>query len=145
MRGQSFYVEVALGCSSSPCKESKSELIDQAPVMERIFIYPPDGVLVPMMHRAFSRFSSKRYLLPSLTNCLVSKVYCSFIFYEGLWVFGVIVLFARTIYCTACLYKLCFFNFHRFWLQNGMDVSLAESWPFWKFSGTSFVEHWSAI
>jgi hypothetical protein len=99
MRGQSFYVEVALGCSSSPCKESKSELIDQAPVMERIFIYPPDGVLVPMMHRAFSRFSSKRYLLPSLTNCLICKVNCFFIFfYECLWVFGVIMLFARTVY-----------------------------------------------
>lgn len=77
MRGQNFYVEVALGCSSSPCKESKSESIDQAPVMERTFIYPPEAVLVPMMHRAFSRFSSKRYLLPSLINS-VCRVYHSF-------------------------------------------------------------------
>ncbi|KAJ4755679.1 Mediator of RNA polymerase II transcription subunit 13 [Rhynchospora pubera] len=92
MRGQSFYVEVALGCSSSPCKESKTELIDQAPVVERTFIYPPEAVLVPMMHRAFSRFSSKR-----------------------------------------------------FWLQNGTDTSLAESWPFWNFSGASFVEHCLAL
>jgi mediator of RNA polymerase II transcription subunit 13 len=83
-------VEVVLGCLSSPCKESKSELIDQAPIMEKTFIYPPEAVLVPMMHHAFSRFSSKRYLLPSLTNCLICKVNCFFIF--SMSVYGYLVL-----------------------------------------------------
>lgn len=92
MRGQSFYVEVALGCSSSPCKEGKTELVDQAPVMERTFIYPPEAVLVPMMHRAFSRFSSKRYILLSLINCLVCNKSLLF-FFPFLRVYGYLLFY----------------------------------------------------
>jgi mediator of RNA polymerase II transcription subunit 13 len=39
----------------------KVESPDSLPVLERTFIYPPEAVLVPMVHQAFVRFSSKRY------------------------------------------------------------------------------------
>lgn len=87
LRGQSYYVEVALGFpAASADKVSESEHIqikkemdsvkdsqlgadgqrkiespDSLPVLERTFIFPPEAVLVPMVHQAFVRFSSKRY------------------------------------------------------------------------------------
>jgi mediator of RNA polymerase II transcription subunit 13 len=87
LRGQSYYVEIALGfpaasadkISESENKQIKKELDsvtdpqlgadgqrnlespDSLPVLERTFIYPPEAVLVPMVHQAFVRFSSKRY------------------------------------------------------------------------------------
>ena len=87
LRGQSCYVEVALGFPAAsadrvsesehiqikreldPAKDAqvgtdglrKIEAPDSLPVLERTFIYPPEAVLVPMVHQAFVRFSSKRY------------------------------------------------------------------------------------
>ena len=86
LRGQSYYVEVALGfppASTDKISESennqikkefdsvkdlhlgddvqqKLESADGLPVLERTFIYPPEAVMVPMVHQAFVRFSSKR-------------------------------------------------------------------------------------
>ncbi|GJN12832.1 hypothetical protein PR202_ga31146 [Eleusine coracana subsp. coracana] len=86
LRGQSYYVEVALGFPAASAdkfselenKQIKKELDsvkdpqsdadgqkklespDSLPVLERTFIYPPEAVLVPMVHQAFVRFSSKR-------------------------------------------------------------------------------------
>ena len=86
LRGQSYYVEVALGfpaASTDKISESennqkkkevdsvtdphigddwqqKLESADSLPVLERTFIYPPEAVMVPMVHQAFVRFSSKR-------------------------------------------------------------------------------------
>lgn len=79
LRGQSYYVEVALGFPAAsadkvsesehvqikkeldPVKDAQVESPDSLPVLERTFIYPPEAVLVPMVHQAFVRFSSKRY------------------------------------------------------------------------------------
>ncbi|KAJ1258087.1 hypothetical protein BS78_10G046800 [Paspalum vaginatum] len=89
LRGQSYYVEVALGFPAAsadkvsepehiqikkevdPVKgpqvgadgQRKVELPDSLPALERTFIYPPEAVLVPMVHQAFVRFSSKRMCL----------------------------------------------------------------------------------
>ena len=86
LRGQSYYVEVALGFPATSTdkisepennqikKESDSvkdphlaadghqrlESADSLPVLERTFIFPPEAVMVPMIHQAFVRFSSKR-------------------------------------------------------------------------------------
>jgi mediator of RNA polymerase II transcription subunit 13 len=86
LRGQSYYVEVALGfppASTDKISESennqikkefdsvkdphlgddgqqKLESADGLPVLERTFIYPPEAVMVPMVHQAFVRFSNKR-------------------------------------------------------------------------------------
>nr|CAD1834338.1 unnamed protein product [Ananas comosus var. bracteatus] len=87
LRGQNCYVEVALGCPS-PSTDTVSELHNnqnnkamhntedsqlmaaggqrkqgsnnQFPVLEGTFIYPAEAVIVPMMHRALARISSKR-------------------------------------------------------------------------------------
>lgn len=87
LRGQSYYVEVALGFPAASAKkvsefehihikkeldpvkdamvgsdgQRKVESPDGLPILERTFIYPPEAVLVPMVHQAFVRFSSKRY------------------------------------------------------------------------------------
>jgi mediator of RNA polymerase II transcription subunit 13 len=87
LRGQSYYVEVALGFPAattdkvpesennqikkeldsakdpqlSADEHQKLESADSVPVLERTFIYPPEAVMVPMVHQAFVRFSSKRY------------------------------------------------------------------------------------
>jgi mediator of RNA polymerase II transcription subunit 13 len=86
LRGQSYYVEVALGFPAattdkvpesennqikkeldsakdpqlSADEHQKLESADSVPVLERTFIYPPEAVMVPMVHQAFVRFSSKR-------------------------------------------------------------------------------------
>jgi mediator of RNA polymerase II transcription subunit 13 len=86
LRGQSYYVEVALGfpatstdkISEPENNQIKKELdsvkdphlgvdgqqrlesADSLPVLEKTFIFPPEAVMVPMIHQAFVRFSSKR-------------------------------------------------------------------------------------
>ena len=115
LRGQSYYVEVALGFpAASADKVSESEHIqikkemdsvkdsqlgvdgqrkvespDSLPVLERTFIYPPEAVLVPMVHQAFVRFSSKRY--KAYSNFLAITV-------EGM---TYILFFAE------CVYRAC--------------------------------------
>ncbi|CAN6190992.1 unnamed protein product [Urochloa humidicola] len=118
LRGQSYYVEVALGFpAASADKVSELEHIyiekemdsvkdshvgadvqrkvespDILPVLERTFIYPPEAVLVPMAHQAFVRFSSKR---------------------------------------------MC--------LQGSLGGSLWEAWPFWIFSPSSYFQNSSFL
>ncbi|CAN6179280.1 unnamed protein product [Urochloa humidicola] len=118
LRGQSYYVEVALGfpaASSDKISElehiyikkemdsvkdsqvaadvqRKVESPDSLPVLERTFIYPPEAVLVPMFHQAFVRFSSKR---------------------------------------------MC--------LQGSLGGSLWEVWPFWNFSPSSYFQNSSFL
>ncbi|CAN6208649.1 unnamed protein product [Urochloa humidicola] len=118
LRGQSYYVEVALGFpAASADKVSESEHMhikkemdsvkdsqlgadgqrkvespDSLPVLERTFIYPPEAVLVPMVHQAFVRFSSKR---------------------------------------------MC--------LQGSLGGSLWEAWPFWNFSPSSYFQNSSFL
>ncbi|XP_006655580.1 mediator of RNA polymerase II transcription subunit 13 [Oryza brachyantha] len=86
LRGQSYYVEIALGFPAattdkvpesennqiikeldtvkdaqlSADEHQKLESADSVPVLERTFIYPPEAIMVPMVHQAFVRFSSKR-------------------------------------------------------------------------------------
>ncbi|XP_044946122.1 mediator of RNA polymerase II transcription subunit 13-like [Hordeum vulgare subsp. vulgare] len=114
LRGQSYYVEVALGfppASTDKISESennqikkeldsvndphlgadgqqKLERADGLPVLERTFIYPPEAVMVPMVHQAFVRFSSKRM-----------------------------------------------------WSQDWMGSSSWEAWPFWNFSPSSYFRN----
>ncbi|VAH52681.1 unnamed protein product [Triticum turgidum subsp. durum] len=114
LRGQSYYVEVALGfppASTDKISESennqikkefdsvkdphlgddgqqKLESADGLPVLERTFIYPPEAVMVPMVHQAFVRFSSKRM-----------------------------------------------------WSQDWMGNSSWEAWPFWNFSPSSYFRN----
>uniref|UniRef100_A0A453D4Q8 Mediator of RNA polymerase II transcription subunit 13 n=1 Tax=Aegilops tauschii subsp. strangulata TaxID=200361 RepID=A0A453D4Q8_AEGTS len=114
LRGQSYYVEVALGfppASTDKISESennqikeefdsvkephvgdygqkKLESADGLPVLERTFIYPPEAVMVPMVHQAFVRFSSKRM-----------------------------------------------------WSQDWMGSSSWEAWPFWNFSPSSYFRN----
>ncbi|KAG8086379.1 hypothetical protein GUJ93_ZPchr0010g8621 [Zizania palustris] len=114
LRGQSYYVEVALGFPAAPTdkvpesennqtkKESDSvkdpqlgadenqklESADSIPVLERTFIYPPEAVMVPMVHQAFVHFSNKRM-----------------------------------------------------WLHGSMGSSSWEGWPFWNFSPSSYFRN----
>ncbi|KAI4986919.1 hypothetical protein ZWY2020_019549 [Hordeum vulgare] len=114
LRGQSYYVEVALGfppASTDKISESennqikkeldsvndphlgadgqqKLERADGLPVLERTFIYPPEAVMVPMVHQAFVRFSSRRM-----------------------------------------------------WSQDWMGSSSWEAWPFWNFSPSSYFRN----
>ncbi|XP_066383440.1 mediator of RNA polymerase II transcription subunit 13-like isoform X1 [Miscanthus floridulus] len=118
LRGQSCYVEVALGFPAAsadrvsesehiqikreldPAKDAqvgtdglrKIEAPDSLPVLERTFIYPPEAVLVPMVHQAFVRFSSKR---------------------------------------------MC--------LQGSLGSSSWEAWPFWNFSPSSYFQNSSFL
>ncbi|XP_044968116.1 mediator of RNA polymerase II transcription subunit 13-like isoform X1 [Hordeum vulgare subsp. vulgare] len=118
LRGQSYYVEVALGfppASTDKISESennqikkefdsgkdphlgddgqqKLESADGLPVLERTFIYPPEAVMVPMVHQAFVRFSSKRM-----------------------------------------------------WSQDWMSSSSWEAWPFWNFSPSSYFRNSSSF
>ncbi|SPT20291.1 unnamed protein product [Triticum aestivum] len=118
LRGQSYYVEVALGfppASTDKISESennqikkefdsvkdlhlgddgqqKLESADGLPVLERTFIYPPEAVMVPMVHQAFVRFSSKRM-----------------------------------------------------WSQDWMGSSSWEAWPFWNFSPSSYFRNSSSF
>ncbi|KAL6846903.1 hypothetical protein ACP4OV_022756 [Aristida adscensionis] len=119
LRGQSYYVEVALGfpaASADKVSESENNLHmkkeldsakdpqlvadgqrnpespDSLPVLERTFIYPPEAVLVPMVHQAFVRFSSKRM-----------------------------------------------------WLHSWLGSSSWEAWPFWNFSPSSYFQNSSFL
>ncbi|XP_037444717.1 mediator of RNA polymerase II transcription subunit 13-like isoform X1 [Triticum dicoccoides] len=114
LRGQSYYVEVALGfpptstdkTSESENNQIKKELdsvndphlgadgqqklesAEGLPALERTFIYPPEAVMVPMVHQAFVHFSSKRM-----------------------------------------------------WSQDWMGSSSWEAWPFWNFSPSSYFRN----
>ncbi|XP_072986939.1 mediator of RNA polymerase II transcription subunit 13 [Typha latifolia] len=120
LRGQSCYIEVALGCSSActdkaletnsylknkalhPAEDSefatdggqrKQESVHHFPVLERTFIYPAEAVVIPLTHRAFACFSRKRL-----------------------------------------------------WLQNCTGTSLFEMWPLWNFPGSFFEHsHWESL
>ncbi|KAL6647791.1 hypothetical protein ACP70R_015228 [Stipagrostis hirtigluma subsp. patula] len=119
LRGQSYYVEVALGfpaASADRISEPENNLHikkeldsvkdpqlgadgqrnlespDSLPVLERTFIYPPEAVLVPMVHQAFVRFSSKRL-----------------------------------------------------WLHSWLGNSSWEAWPFWNFSPSSYFQNSSFL
>lgn len=65
LRGQSCYVEVALGDSRHKLPSDKSDssqmASDTSSLVERTFVYPPEAVLVPLVHPAFCRPSLKRY------------------------------------------------------------------------------------
>lgn len=82
LRGQNCFVEVTLGCpgvrnnrasqsnsnsngnvSKHAYVEQKLGLADSSPILERTFVFPADTVLVPVIHRAFSRSSLKRIWL----------------------------------------------------------------------------------
>ncbi|AQL02787.1 polymerase II transcription-mediator3 [Zea mays] len=118
LRGQSYYVEVALGFPAASAKkvsefehihikkeldpvkdamvgsdgQRKVESPDGLPILERTFIYPPEAVLVPMVHQAFVRFSSKR---------------------------------------------MC--------LQGSLGSSSWEAWPFWNFAPSSYFQNSSFL
>lgn len=118
LRGQSYYVEVALGfpatstdkISEPENNQIKKELdsvkdphlgvdgqqrlesADSLPVLEKTFIFPPEAVMVPMIHQAFVRFSSKRM-----------------------------------------------------WSQSWMGSSSWEAWPFWNFSPSSYFRNSSFL
>lgn len=118
LRGQSYYVEVALGVpAASTAKlserennqvkkelgsveephlgadgQQKIESADSLPVIERTFIYPPEAIMVPMVHQAFVRSSSKRM-----------------------------------------------------WSQGWMGSSSWEAWPFWNFSPSSYFRNSSYL
>jgi mediator of RNA polymerase II transcription subunit 13 len=40
--------------------QQRLESAGSLPVLEKTFIFPPEAVMVPMIHQAFVRFSSKR-------------------------------------------------------------------------------------
>ncbi|ONK75293.1 uncharacterized protein A4U43_C03F15350 [Asparagus officinalis] len=88
LRGQSCFVEITLGCSSkcssktleSGVNQNKNTIHhgevqmkpvgrsqqkqgseDQLAILQRTFIYQPETVLVPLMHKAFARTSLKRF------------------------------------------------------------------------------------
>lgn len=65
LRGQSCHVEVMLGDSGHKLPSEKSDssqmASDASSLTERTFVYPPEAVLVPLVHPAFCRPSLKRY------------------------------------------------------------------------------------
>lgn len=89
MRGQSCYVEVTLGCprlgrgnalqsntdttsnfpknhvaeSAAVGRGDQRGSAGQLPVHEKIFIYPAEAVLVPILHTSFARSSLRRYII----------------------------------------------------------------------------------
>ncbi|XP_022860473.1 mediator of RNA polymerase II transcription subunit 13 isoform X3 [Olea europaea var. sylvestris] len=93
LRGQYCYVEVTLGCSdktSQPNMRHKNSpqphnfetpamskvtpkgTSDQFPASERMFIYPAESVLVPVMQTSFARSSLKRFWLQNWVSSPLS-------------------------------------------------------------------------
>lgn len=83
LRGQNCYVEVTLGCHDKMVRKNVNSHSnfsqphgtespatglctqrwpsDKLPVCEKMFIYPTEAVLVPVMQMSFARSSLKRY------------------------------------------------------------------------------------
>uniref|UniRef100_A0A1D1ZKE6 Mediator of RNA polymerase II transcription subunit 13 n=1 Tax=Anthurium amnicola TaxID=1678845 RepID=A0A1D1ZKE6_9ARAE len=94
---QSCYVEVTMGCTSQPSSnpsknvlqnakedthlhsvgrhENKQGLLGYFPNLERTFIYPVEAVLVPVVHRAFTKSSPKRFWLHNWMGTSLSDVW----------------------------------------------------------------------
>lgn len=92
LRGQNYFLEVTLGCSTVGYE--KANLIDSnvnksnhpssgspstargnqkvstgdASCCEKTFIYPPEAVLVPVLHTSYARSCLKRFWLPNYTG-----------------------------------------------------------------------------
>lgn len=81
LRGQNCYVEVTLGChdkmaeqnvqspnnfcqphvDSTAVRGTQKELSEKMAFCDKMFVYPAEAVLVPVMQSSFARSSLKRY------------------------------------------------------------------------------------